>query len=73
MSRLVPELRDGRTTGWRFHDVEPGLARIGVVKDDVLLSIDGQPAEESVKRCLDGATLRIRRGGQQLVLKYPPL
>jgi len=49
----VPEIRNGKITGWRLYDVDTVLARSGVVEGDVLVAIDERPAAKSLHRCLD--------------------
>jgi hypothetical protein len=67
----VPEIRDGKATGWRLYDIDPALARAGVLNGDLLVDIDGQPAAQSLSRCLDGVMLKLRRNGRELSLRYP--
>jgi hypothetical protein len=69
---LVPELRNGTPSGWRFYSVSPSsvMFKAGVRNGDLLLMTDGRPR---VDQCLDGAELRLRRGSQQVHLRYPTL
>jgi hypothetical protein len=69
--RPVPEIRDGKATGWRLYNVDPALAGAGVLDGDLLVDIDGQPAAQSLNRCLDGVTLKLRRNGRELSVRYP--
>jgi len=69
--RLVPEVRDGKASGWRFYSVSPEskLGQAGVRNGDVLLEKDGGLSQ--ALRCLDGMTLRLRRGTEDVLIEYP--
>jgi hypothetical protein len=70
--RLVPELRNGTPVGWRFYSVSPSsvMSKAGVRNGDLLLISDGGP---SAAQCLDGAELQLRRGAQEVRLRFPTL
>lgn len=70
-ARVVPEVWDGKVTGWRFTGAGPGLAQAGVLKGDVLVEVDGAPIPAALYQCLDGATLKLRRRGAEVIVHYP--
>jgi len=68
-ARVVPEIRDGKATGFRLYHAEP---RLGLQEGDLLLAIDGVPVDEGIGSCLDGRVLRIRRLDKEVEVKYRP-
>ncbi len=71
--RLVPEIQAGKPAGWRIFGVRAGgeLARAGVRERDVVAAIDGEDPSLRLGQCLEGKTLTIRRGGREMLFKYP--
>jgi general secretion pathway protein C len=79
-ARIVPEIRDGRAVGFRFHAVVPQgpFAKIGVQSGDVIASINGLELTSPEKgfevygklRSASHLSLELERGGKRMVIDY---
>jgi general secretion pathway protein C len=79
-ARIVPEVRDGRATGFRLHAVRPDgvFARIGLRSGDVVVGINGLPLtspesglEAFVKlRSASHVSLELEREGRRVSFDY---
>jgi hypothetical protein len=82
-SRIFPEVRKGRTIGFRVSSVRPDglIAAAGLRNDDVVLAINGYRVSSPDKAMLAYAKLRfanhyaidIERQGRRMTLDLPPV